>query len=160
MDVVSGEVFEYNSNNISPQIAIAIPIGGWITKTALEALAASAIVIISGATFVTGSTAVSKINNQKKRKYSHYSAIRSNNKLFIGNGLSRSSAISRAKSGKDVWSVSKNQAKEVAKGANRNGPPYHEIDKNRRGKYYHWHPFKKNLICIPFMVRHSKKIGE
>ena len=47
------------------------------------------------------------------------------------------------KQSQDEWSVSKTQAKAVAKGANPHGTPFHEIDKDKKGKYYHWHPYRK-----------------
>ncbi|MED4128156.1 hypothetical protein [Shouchella miscanthi] len=143
-DQLTGEVFNYSSNELYPSAIVAVPIGAWITAAALKALAASAILIIAGLTYVLATHAISKIQNQKNRKYNHYRATLTNKKLYIGDGISRSGAISRGKSGRDVWSVSKNQAKEVAKGVNRNGQPIHEIDKDRKGKYYHWHPYKRS----------------
>ncbi len=48
------------------------------------------------------------------------------------------------KSRQDVWSKSKELARQVAAGANKSGKPIHEIDRFRgepkKGYYWHWHP--------------------
>ena len=54
--------------------------------------------------------------------------------------MSRSTATAWGKGGNDVWSVSGNQAKELAKAVNPTGQPVGpEIDADRRGKCWHYH---------------------
>lgn len=147
VDSETGDVHTYDSTKVTASIAPAIPLGIAISASLFSALAkTAAVIIVGGAAYLVASEAIPKVNkNKKKKQYNHFAAVisKSNKKLYIGKGLSRSAAIKRAKSSKDVWSVSKNQAKAVAQGANKNGKPIHEIDKNKKGKYYHWHPYKR-----------------
>lgn len=124
-------------NNVVQAIPIVIASGVEI----ILSVTAAYFIVVEGQKMVVAAKSIANIMKSSKRKYNHYRAVLKNYKLYIGSGLSRANAIKRAKSKKDVWSVSKNQAKEVAKGANRNGLPIHEIDKNRKGKYFHYHPY-------------------
>ncbi len=144
-DQETGELHTYDSTKVTASIVPAIPIGIAISASLFSALAhTSAVIIVGGAAYLVATEAIPKVNkNKKKKQYNHFRATLSGGKLYIGKGLSRSNAIKRAKKSKDVWSVSKAQAKAVAQGANKNGKPIHEIDKNKKGKYYHWHPYKR-----------------
>ncbi len=55
--------------------------------------------------------------------------------------MSRSTATAWGKRGNDVWSVSQNQAKELAGAVNPTGQPVGpEIDAESQGKFWHYHP--------------------
>lgn len=140
-DIDTGEIFNYDSEEGVASLAFLIPIGIAMSPAILTALFhTGAMIIVGGAAYV--------VSTQAKRsdKYSHFAAILQGS-VYIGKGLSKSEAITRLKSGKDTWSVSKNQAKTVAAGANPNGLPINEVDqyngKPKKGYYYHWHPYKR-----------------
>ncbi|HLS23656.1 MAG TPA: SAR2788 family putative toxin [Pseudogracilibacillus sp.] len=147
VDPETGDEHTYNSTKATALIAPAIPLGIAISASLFSALAkTAAVIVVAGAAYIVASEAIPKVNkNKKKKQYNHFAAVisKSNGKLYIGKGLSTSAAITRAKKSQDVWSVSKTQAKAVAKGANPHGTPFHEIDKDKKGKYYHWHPYRK-----------------
>lgn len=126
-------------NNIAPAIPILVASGVEI----ILSVTAAYFIVVEGQRMVAAAKSIASIMKSPKRKYNHYRAVLKDYKLYIGSGLSRTNAIKRAKSKKDVWSVSKNQAKEVARGANKNGLPIHEIDKKSKGKYFHYHPYKR-----------------
>lgn len=126
-------------NNVAPAIPILVASGVEI----ILSVTAAYFIVVEGQRMVAAAKSIASIMKSPKRKYNHYRAVLKDYKLYLGSGLSRTNAIKRAKSKKDVWSVSKNQAKEVARGANKNGLPIHEIDQNRKGKYFHYHPYKR-----------------
>ncbi|WP_144560195.1 hypothetical protein [Shouchella miscanthi] len=64
-DQLTGEVFNYSSNELYPSAIVAVPIGAWITAAALKALAASAILIIAGLTYVLATHAIQKFKTKK-----------------------------------------------------------------------------------------------
>ncbi len=144
-DKETGKIEIYDSTLARASIAPAIPIGIAITSAAFKALIDTAsLIIVSGAAYIVATKAIPKVNkNKKKKQYNHFAATLHKGKLYIGKGLTKKKAIVRAKKSKNVWSTSKNQAKLVAAGANKSGKPIHEIDKNKKGKYYHWHPYKR-----------------
>lgn len=142
----TGEEFYYDSNLGYTSFAISVPLGIAITTTLLAALAKTgATIVLAGVTYVVFSKAASKVN---RKKYNHFRAHRKDGKLYLGSAFKNdTAAINWARSGKDTWSISSNQAKKVAKGANLSGSPYREIDrkngKPRPGRFWHWHPYKK-----------------
>ncbi|MEK4198117.1 SAR2788 family putative toxin [Cytobacillus sp. FSL K6-0265] len=139
IDLSTGEEYTYNSTELSASFAPAIPIGIGIGKALLDSLfAAGLAVVIAGVTYVS----YSEFSKKKKTK-SHYMATRKSSGLFIGNGMSRTKAVSHLKSGKDTWSTSKSNAQSIAKSASPKGKAVGaEIDKNGKGKHYHYHPVK------------------
>lgn len=141
-DVETGEKNYYDSTKVTASIAPAIAIAGIEISGALLTLIANGvgIIIVSGSAYLVATKAIPKL---KKKEYSHFEAVLKHNNLYIGKGLSKSAAIKRAKKGKDVYSISKTKAKEIAAAANPKGNPFYEIDKDKKGKYYHWHPYKK-----------------
>ncbi|AIF68106.1 hypothetical protein GZ22_16665 [Terribacillus saccharophilus] len=141
-DVETGETYDLDSTEGQASFVFLIPVGIVMTEAALTALyATGAMIIVSGAAYVVANKA------KKSKKYNHFKATVKGGSVYIGAGMSRSKAVSWFKSKHDVYSVSKNQAKEVAAAANRSGKPYHEVDqrygKNRKGHYWHWHAYKK-----------------
>ncbi|MDU3801566.1 hypothetical protein [Paraclostridium bifermentans] len=128
----------YNKECGYASIPIAIPLGIEIGAAAWAALIKlGEVITVAGISYVVA-TKVKKSN-----KYNHFMARLSGGKLFVGKGLSLSQAISRMKSRQDVWSKSKEFARQVAAGANKSGKPIHEIDKvngrPKKGYYWHWH---------------------
>lgn len=70
-------------------------------------------------------------------------ASRQKSGLFIGNGLSKKNAVKRLKKQLDTWSTSKRNAQTIAKQASPISKIVGaEIDKNGKGKHYHYHPAK------------------
>jgi hypothetical protein len=136
-DPATGETANYRSDEGVPAFAIVIPIGIAISGAVLSALAkTAAVIVVAGATYV-----IAKEFHGRRHTYSHYRAVRRDGHLYMGSGMSRSTATAWGKAGNDVWSVSGNQAKELAKAVNPTGQPAGpEIDADRRGKYWHYHP--------------------
>ncbi|QNK87893.1 hypothetical protein H7992_22490 [Sporosarcina sp. resist] len=142
VDLVTGEEFEYNSEEGTASFAFLIPIGIAMTPAILTALFhTGAMILVGGAAYV--------VANQAKRSkdYNHFAAVVQSGTVYHGGGLSKAQAVTRIKSGNDTWSTSSNQAKGVASSANPNGQPINEVDqlngKPKKGYYYHWHPYKR-----------------
>ncbi|MCD8503087.1 MAG: SAR2788 family putative toxin [Bacillaceae bacterium] len=138
----TGESFYYDSEEGIASLAFVIPIGIVMSKAALTALFhTGAMIIVGGSAYVVATQA------KRSDKYNHFAAVRKNNDLYIGKGLSESAAVRRLKSSKDTWSVSSNQAKRIAGLANPNGQPLREVDRlngqPRPGRYWHWHPHNR-----------------
>lgn len=150
LDENQNEVFESDSQEAKASILpLAIPLGLVITPAVMNALfQAGGIIIVSGVAHVIETKA------KKNKNYSYFQAQLSNGGLYIGKGISKGSAVSRLKSGKDIWSSTKSRAKSVAAGANLSGSPIHEVDqykgKPKKGRYYHWHPYKRAPKCHAF----------
>lgn len=136
-DPATGETADYRSDEGVPAFAFAIPIGIAIGGAVLSALAkTAAVIVVAGATYV-----IAKEFHERRHSYSHYRAVRHDGHLYIGDGMSRSTATVWGKRGNDVWSVSQNQAKELAKAVNPTGQPVGpEIDAESQGKFWHYHP--------------------
>lgn len=137
IDVSTGEKYNYDSTVLSASFAPAIPIGIGIGKALLDALFATGLaIVIAGVTYVS----YNEFSKKKKTK-NHYMAVRKSDGLFIGNGMSRSKAVSHLKKGNDTWSTSKSNAQSIAKSASPIGKAVGaEIDKYGKGKHYHYHP--------------------
>lgn len=151
LDENQNEVFESNSQDAKASILplLAIPLGLVITPAVMNALfQAGGIIIVSGVAHVLETKA------KKSKKYSYFQAKLSGGGLYVGKGISKGSAVSRLKSGKEIWATTKSSAKSAAAGANLSGAPIHEVDqlnkKPRKGRYYHWHPYKRTPKCHAF----------
>ncbi|MEK5132760.1 SAR2788 family putative toxin [Bacillus sp. FSL W8-0645] len=146
-DVETEEVFTYNSEEGTASFAFLIPVGIAISPAVMAALFHTGAVIVVAGTGYVIATQANKHRSKNKKKYNHFQAVIKKGGVYVGKGLSKSQAIARMKSKKDIWSISYNQAKGVAAGANRNGKPIHEVDLNKgkpkKGYYYHWHPYKR-----------------
>lgn len=141
-DVDTGEEYYFDSEEGSASLAFLIPLGLVMTPAVLTALFhTGAMIIVGGSAYVIATQA------NKSKSYYHFAATVKSGGVYIGKGLSKSSAVARIKSGKDTWSTSSNQAKGVARAANPSGQPINEVDtrygKPRKGYYYHWHPYKR-----------------
>ncbi|OLP65717.1 hypothetical protein BACPU_13350 [Bacillus pumilus] len=150
-DVETEEVFTYNSEEGTASIAFLIPVAIGISPAVMTALFhTGAVLIVAG----TGYVIATEFNKQRaksksksKKQYNHFDAEIRNSGVYVGKGLSKSQAIARMKSKKDVYSISSSQAEVVAAGANTKGKPFKEVDKYKnkpkKGYYYHWHPYKR-----------------
>lgn len=113
IDLSNGDKYTYDSTELTASFAPAIPIGIGISKALLDALFATGLVIV-----LAGVTYISFSEFSKKEKFkNHYMATRRSNGLYIGDGMSRSKAVSHLKAGKDTWSTSKTNAQSIAKSA-------------------------------------------
>ncbi|CUB14937.1 SAR2788 family putative toxin [Bacillus sp. FSL L8-0215] len=145
-DVETEEIFTYNSEEGTASFAFLIPVGIAITPAVMTALFhTGAVIVVAGAGYVIA-TEANKHRSKSKKKYNHYEAVIRGG-VYVGKGLSKSQAIARMKSKKDIWSISSSQAEVVAAGANTKGKPFKEVDrykgKPKKGYYYHWHPYKR-----------------
>jgi hypothetical protein len=142
-DLTTGETYTLdNFGEVSASFAPAIPIGIGIVSWLL-----SHLISIGAAITILGTTFILFTKAKKSRKFEHFKATIYNGKLYIGNGVGYASAVNWSKKGKghDTWSTSKSAAKKVARGV-RNGlkPVGPEIDSNRKGKFYHYHPYGRS----------------
>lgn len=143
VDTETGKKYVYDSEELSASWAIAIPIGINIGRALLATLfAAGAAITIGGVTYIAY-----KEFKKKKKSYSHYMASRQKSGLFIGNGLSKKNAVKRLKKQLDTWSTSKRNAQTIAKQASPISKIVGaEIDKNGKGKHYHYHPADRKSV--------------
>ncbi|MBQ5153644.1 hypothetical protein D6861_010570 [Macrococcoides caseolyticum] len=126
-------------NNVVFAIPIIVASGAEIVLS----VAAAYFIVVEGHKMVAAVKAIPALLKSKKRNYNHFRAALKNDKLYIGKGLSLTSAVKRGKDRKNVWSISAKYAKAVASKVNTKGPAFKEIDKDRKGKYYHYHPYKR-----------------
>lgn len=127
-DVETGETYDLDSTEGQASFVFLIPVGIVMTEAALTALyATGAMIIVGGAAYVGANKA------KKSKKYNHFKATVKGGSVYIGAGLSRSKAVAWFKKGKDLYSVSSNQAKAVAAATNNSGKPYNEVDR-KNGK--------------------------
>lgn len=142
-NVETGETYlQESQEGLTASFAPAIPIGISIGSALISHLiAAGTAITIGGATMVLFTKA------KRSKQFEHFKATISNGKLYIGGGVNYTSAVNWSKKGKgyDTWSTSKSAAKKVATGV-RNGlkPVGPEIDSNRSGKFYHYHPYGRS----------------
>ncbi|AGY83050.1 hypothetical protein [Carnobacterium inhibens] len=145
---ITGDVYEYEDLEGEFSGALAIPSAIPIVWSALVSLYNSGLAIVAaGATFIVAGHAISKIMNNKNKK-NHYLATIVKGKLYIGKGVSDSAAVTQLRSGKSTWSISSNQAKNIASKLAK-GSPIKEVDKDtkgnpKKGYYWHWHSSTRN----------------
>lgn len=143
-DLETGEKYDVNSEELKASFVwFAIPIGVVIGEALLAHLISIGLAAtISGVTYIAISEFLKK---DRSKKYNHYMVHLDNKKKFlgVGNGISATKAASRLKSGLSTWSTSKSNAQSVAKKGSPIGKALGpEIDKNKSGKLYHYHPIK------------------
>ncbi|MEK5269146.1 SAR2788 family putative toxin [Weizmannia sp. FSL W8-0401] len=139
IDLDTDKKYYFDNNVAEASFAFLIPIGVEIGEVLLShLLAASLAVTISGATYIAYSEFIKKRN----KNYHYFKAYLDKKKgLFIGDGISRSKAVSRLKSHDNTWSDSKERAKSIAKSASPIGKvTAAEKDSNGKNKFYHYHP--------------------
>lgn len=146
------ELYDVNLEDGTTSASVAIPayIGWKLAAAAIVTLLATrGMIVVSKASYLIASKVITKIRNNKNRKC-HYRATLDGGKLYIGDGVSRSTAASWMRSGKSVWSISANQAKLAAKQINGNVLSQSEVDTNKDTgkplKGYYRHYYSKNRI--------------
>lgn len=153
-DEVTGETETFRTDDVNSSIAFAIPLvwAGVAIGTLLKALAIGTAIVIGTVLFVqVTSQAIADVrawnasrSNQNKRY--HFQATLQNNKLFMGNPLTRHAAITRARAGQDVWSTSSSNARDVAHGVKNKKPIGPEVSgSGRAGYYWHFHPNNRTV---------------
>ncbi|MCI9889821.1 hypothetical protein JT358_15405 [Micrococcales bacterium 31B] len=143
----TGEKYTYDSAAASTSIVFVIPVAfaAISISTAFYYLAVGAAIVIAGALALEAAKAVSSIiaeNNRRpsSQKRSYYPAVRSGSKVFISpNGLSSAQAQTRGRAGLDVWAISRESAKSLAKTLNPSGTPI-GAEKHGAGYLWHFHP--------------------
>ncbi|MDM5214216.1 hypothetical protein QUF94_22720 [Peribacillus sp. NJ4] len=135
----TGEIFIYDSSVATPTVLFAIPWGITLSAKAISVLYAA------GAVLLVGTVAYIEVNNfinKEKKRYNHYVATvdKKSKKLFIGSGLSKTSAVNRLKSKNNTWSTSKTNAQTIAKEAS----PIKKVTaaevSNGKNMVWHYHP--------------------
>ena len=132
---------------------LAIPI---VIKAATVAYKVLSVGVKIGATVYAGIKVGTKIKDEREQRKKFYIAKRgAGGVLVLKNKISKSAAIKKAKSaplknkknGKysvDIWTPYRKSAADVAKAACEKGAnPIREIDKNKPGYFWHYHPRNK-----------------
>ncbi|WP_271396138.1 hypothetical protein [Neomicrococcus lactis] len=148
-DQVTGESYTYDSSTANTSVAFVIPVAfaAVSLSTALYYLAIGAAIVIGGVLALEAAKAVSKIiaeNNRRSssKKRDYYTAVRSGSKVFISpSGLTYTQAQNRGRAGGDVWAISRDKAKSLAKILNRSGNPI-GAEKHGAGYLWHFHPYR------------------
>lgn len=140
-DLVTGQNETYSSLDgmgAAVPLIVGVPIG----LAALEALfKALLLVVIAGLSYLVAAEVIAVLKKSGS-SYQHFTAIRHGGKLYLGNGISYTNAISRVRVGQDIWSRTTSGAKTVCTSARANGkqPIGPEIDTNGAGRFQHYHP--------------------
>lgn len=130
----------HQDDGVSSVVA-ALPVGIALGASVGALMAAGALILVGGVAYV----AVSKIaSNVRTRSYNYYKAIRHDSKLYVGNGIGRTSAVMRLFYGSDTWSDSQSRAKSITSEASlrkhgSKNPIGPERDQNKNGYYRHYH---------------------
>lgn len=154
-NVETGQAYYYDSTIATPSFAFAIPWGISLSAKAISALyAVGAVAILGGIAYIE----VNNFIKNEKKKYNHYIAVITNDKLHIGGGLSKSKATSRLKSKKNTWSTSKSNAQSLAKGASPIGKVTAPEVSKGKNMVWHYHPvtgYDKNGKSIRMEKSHA-----
>lgn len=150
IDRLSSETYLYDSSLGGVSIAFVIPIAyaGIALGTILYYLAIGAAIIVAGVVILEASKAVTQIisaNNTKSinDRRDYYSAYISGSNVYISpNGLSSSQAQVLGRAGNDIWAISRDKAKQLAKLLNLSGVPIGP-EAHGAGYLWHYHPFNR-----------------
>ncbi|MDQ1308033.1 MAG: hypothetical protein QG671_3867, partial [Actinomycetota bacterium] len=144
----TGEIYRHDSAVSHESIAFVIPIAfaAVSLSTALYYLAIGAAIVVAGVLALEAAKAVSKIieengrrSSSKKRDY--FVAVRSGSKVYLSPvGLTKTQALARGRTSGDVWALSRDLAKGLAKDLNPSGVPVGP-EKHGSGYLLHFHPF-------------------
>lgn len=145
----TGQTYRHDSAVSHESIAFVIPIAfaAVSLSTALYYLAIGAAIVIAGVLALEAAKAVSKIiedNNRRSssKKRDYYVAVRSGAKVFLSPaGLTKAQALARGRTGGDVWALSRDLAKGLAKDLNPSGVPVGP-EKHGSGYLWHFHPYR------------------
>lgn len=144
-DPRTGET-EHVATSTGSGAAIPLILGIPLLVSALEALlAASAVVIVAGVTYVAVTNAIQALNRDGS-SYQHFIAMRlANRPLMIGGGISFGTAVKIVSGGGDIWSRSQGGAKTVCQSAGGGRPPVGpEKDASGSFKVWHYHTVARN----------------
>lgn len=145
----NGETIHYNeieqltNDEYEGQMTLVIGIGGATLTAFLKALLYA--VIGTASLYIAGYACMELADALRNRRISstkYYRAFRYNNKVYVGKlTISRSTAVTRLRTGQDTYTWSKSNAKSIASSVGR-GVKGAEIDSlKRKGVYYyHFHP--------------------
>ena len=129
------------------QAATVTVITAVTVETLITALLVSAACIaIAGVIYYGAKAAVKEIEKSKEQKKYYYKAYIYNKNVFINlNRISKTSAISRIKNGKNIYTYTKSLAKDVTKvsGLGVSSPDI-SCFKGKKVKFYHYHTSPKN----------------
>lgn len=149
-DPRTNQTYTYDSSKANTSVAFVIPIAfaAVSLSTALYYLAIGAAIVIGGVLALEAAKAVSKIiaeNNRRSssQKRDYYTAVLSGSKVFISpTGLTSLQAQNRGRAGGDVWAISRDKAKSLAKLVNPSGAPV-GAEKHGAGYLWHFHPYNR-----------------
>lgn len=145
-EVLEGQV--NTSDAPAPQMAIAIAGTSYLVYTFVYCMFQAAVVVtIAGATCYLASTVADAIKNNSKN-YNYFPAYNMFGNVYVatGIGLSKSKAVSRIKSGNNVWAKTANYAWSACVQASPIGAAewgWHGDRKTSSGYYPHYHAVKK-----------------
>lgn len=128
------------------QAAIAVVTVITVETLITALLASAACIVVSGIVFYGAKAAVREIEKTKKQKKYYYKAYIYNKNVFINlNRISKTSAISRIKKGKNIYTYTKSLAKAVTKASGLGvSSPDISCFKGKKVKFYHYHTNPKN----------------
>ena len=144
-EVLVGQV--NTSDAPSPQMAIAIAGTSYLVYTFIYSIFQAAVVVtIAGATCYLASEVAEAIKKNSK-KYNYFPAYNVSGNVYVATniGLSKSTAVSRIKSGKHVWAKNANYAYSACIAASPIGAAewgWHGNQKTSSGYYPHYHAVK------------------
>ena len=130
------------------QVATTVTVVTVVTVESLitALLVAAACIAVAGVIYYSAKAAVREIEKTKSQKKYYYKAYIYNKNVFINlKRISRASAISRIRSGKNIYTYTKSLAKAVTKGSGLGvSSPDISCFKGKKVKFYHYHTSPKN----------------
>ncbi|MFP3845777.1 SAR2788 family putative toxin [Priestia filamentosa] len=141
-DTETNETISVNNEELQASFAFLVPIGVVIGESlAAHLIAASAAVVIAGATYYAATKVTSKL---KRKDPKYYLAKLVKGKLYIGNSVTLSTAAKNLRAGGDTWSRSSGYAWSVANSAGKYSPT--KAEKHGTGSNYfsHYHARDKS----------------
>lgn len=138
------------------QVAATVTVATVISVESLitALLASAACIAVAGVIYYGAKAAVREIEKTKEKKKYYYKAYIYNKNVFINlNRISKASAISRIKSGENIYTYTKSLAKEVTKASGLGvSSPDISCFKGKKVKFYHYHTSPKNKSHIFYGV--------
>lgn len=130
------------------QVAATVTVVTAITVESLitALLASAACIAVSGVIYYGAKAAVHEIEKTKNQKKYYYKAYINNKNVFINlNRISKASAISHIRRGKDIYTYTKSLAKAVTKESGLGvSSPDISCFKGKKVKFYHYHTSPQN----------------
>ena len=129
------------------QMEVAIVTGITIEALITALLQAAACIAVAGVIYYAGKAVVAEIEKSKEQQKYYYKAYIYNKNVFINlaNRISRASAISRIRSGVNIYTYKKANAKSVTVDAGLGvSSPDISCFSGKKVKFYHYHTSPKN----------------